>query len=676
MSEFHSIATAVEHRLRQLTEKAAKEGRDVYAAKITGDELNALYLTSFPEGTNPIFRVRTEHDCACCRNFIKNLGRVLVIEGEELKSVWGEMDHLPHPYNVVAAALNKAVIEAGVLNILRTKETSFGKDFTFEDMEGRSHRWNHFHGKTPVKCITKEAGTEIGRFNGDLQVYRRGLEEISIQVIDDVIGQIEQANLYRGDEFLPKLKQFRELKTGYDRAANKVTYTLRTLGKPGYRIRNEVIGTLLDDLVSGKNLEAAMRIWESKMAPANYKRPKAIVSQRMLDEAVAKLRELGLEDSLQRRHALMSDIQVNNVLWADPSKRTQMKASLLDSLAPTLVGRKKESPVKGISAEEFFRDIMPQATKLEIMFAGGLVNNLMTLTTAAYPDAPGLFKWNNHMAWSYNGDITDSIKERVKKAGGNITGQLRVSLSWDNKDDLDLYVSKKANGHGGYSKQIYFHNRRDFGAFLDVDANGIDGLREDPVENVAWVNAPEPGQYTVTVNQYSKRSTSNVGFTLEIESKGKIIQISHPSDLRGQIQVANIVVDAQGNVEVVPIAHKDLSCSGISREQWGISTEQYVQVSTVMNSPNFWDGQSNGNLHTFFIVEGCKNPDPVRGIFNEYLRNDLEEHRRFLEMLGNKSKVEFSDQQLSGLGFSSTRNDLVQLRVTRGTRVEEFNVQF
>ena len=53
------------------------------------DRLWNIYLSSFPEGKNPIFKVRTGHDCSCCRNFVRTIGDVVAIIGTELVSIWG-----------------------------------------------------------------------------------------------------------------------------------------------------------------------------------------------------------------------------------------------------------------------------------------------------------------------------------------------------------------------------------------------------------------------------------------------------------------------------------------------------------------------------------------------------------------------------------------------------------
>ena len=90
---------------------------------------------------------------------------------------------------------------------------------------------------------------------------------------------------------------------------------------------------------------------------------------------------------------------------------------------------------------------------------------------------------------------------------------------------------------------------------------------------------------------------------------------------------------------------------------------KFQEVSCIMWSPNYWEGEV-GNKHLFFMIEECKNPDPVRGFFNEYLRTDLaQNYKRVFEAIGSKAKVEYSDDQLSGLGFSTTQRNEVIVKV-------------
>ena len=42
----------------------------LYQTDVDKDTLWETYLSSFPEGTNLMFRERTEHDCNCCKQFI------------------------------------------------------------------------------------------------------------------------------------------------------------------------------------------------------------------------------------------------------------------------------------------------------------------------------------------------------------------------------------------------------------------------------------------------------------------------------------------------------------------------------------------------------------------------------------------------------------------------------
>ncbi len=663
MSNFVSFATAVVAQL------SVMQKGELFTAAVEKDEIWDAYLAAFPEGSNPIFRVRTEHDGSYDRNFIKNLGRVLAIKDGALVSVWAGFADLPYPYDVVASKLDALVRSAGIKHLFRSKESAYGSKPNWEQVEGDDPiLWNHFYGQVAPAHFTKTPEAVIGEANSHVQVFRRGLNEISGDAVQSVLDLIAQGSLYRGDEFRAGVASFQKMQKAYLKLSSidREVYIWSSFNKPGARIRNTSIGQLLQDLSEGKELEASVAAFEKMVAPENYKRTTALITPAMIKNATTTLAELGLTSAIERRHATLADVSINDVIWADGSAKAVMRDGLADLLLSSgQVKPAKSKKATDISITDFMSQVVPSMSSLELLLANSLTNNLMSITAPVHANAGKLFKWNNQFAWSYNGNITDSIKEKVKRAGGNTNAQLRVSLAWFNPDDLDIHCYGP-EGHISYA---------DKKGVLDLDMNAFGkSSATDPVENLQWAK-PRDGSYEVKVNQYNSRTKDRPGFVIEVENAGKVTQYSYAAAVKGTVDAIKFTV--KGGMITELTVGKGLIGQGIQQDVWGLKTEQFVKVNTLMFSPNFWEGNATGNKHWFFLLEGAVNDQPVRGIYNEYLRDELTPHRKVFEVLGAKTMCPVVDQQLSGLGFSSTRGDTVTASVVLTTGEQKtFNIHF
>lgn len=471
---------------------------------------------------------------------------------------------------------------------------------------------------------------------------------------------IDQNSLYRGEEHLASVKKFLQLKNKFDKAKDKDLFCWEMLSKTSpavARIKNTVIGTLLVDLSEGRELDAAVSSFEQKVAPTNYKRPTALITTAMIESAKKKIEELGLTTSLDRRFATLEDISVNNVLFADRSAKKRMNDVFDEMVSQVGVSTKTLDKIEEISIDDFITKVVPKAESIEVLFENRHSNNLVSLLAPSDLTAKHLFKWQNNFSWSYQGEVADSIKERVKQAGGKVDGDLRCSLSWFNYDDLDLHMFEPKGEH------IFFGSKlsRKTGGHLDVDMNAGCGHTRTPVENICYPSRTKmlEGEYELSVNQYSKRETSNVGFEVEIEFDGQILSFSYPKAVEGSVRVATINYSHKDGFSIV----KSMPSTQSVKTVWNIPTQTYHKVSVMLLSPNYWNDMPVGNKHYFFMLESCINDGKARGFYNEFLKEELTPHRKVFEIVGTKIKIQDNEHQLSGLGFSSTQRSSVVCRV-------------
>lgn len=639
-TDFSQFSKPVHARFKEMSKD------ELYVTSV-GDEIYDAYLAAFPAGTNPVFRERTVHDCQCCKQFIRRLGRLVNIKGGKVVTVWGGLK-LPEPYKTVADALHKLVSEAVVKTVFRTKERKFGEAHNYDPKT--NERYDHFYGEVADRHYAADPDTKRGEQDAIFQVANRGLTELKAADLETVLDLITSNGLYRGEEHKPAVQGFMALMTQFQAADRKDLFVWENLGHRHARFRNTVIGSLLIDLADGKDLDAAVKAFETKVAPMNYKRPTAVITQKMVEGAVQTLTDLGLHGAIARRYAKLSDVSVNDVLFVDNAARGKMKGGVEALLAGSV---KKNPPdlkhATKVSADFFVGDVLPGAKSVEVFVENRHQGNFVSLTGADGPER--LFRWGNNFAWSYDGDTTDSVKQRVKAAGGKIDCKLRVSLSWFNFDDLDLHARTPDGLH------VHFADKK---GILDVDMNAGGQQSRNAVENLAFTVLKD-GVYKIWVNQFCRRETVDVGFAIEIEIGGQLHQFSHGKALANKEDVQCFEIHIK-NGELVKI-ETPLTGGAISQEKWGVKTETLVPVTSIMYSPNHWGDNKVGAKHLIFALKDCKNPDKARGVYNEFLRPDLEKHRKVFEVLGAKTKCQPSDEQVSGVGFTAARGDSVTVVV-------------
>lgn len=657
--DFDIFSEEINSRLDELI----KSGNPIVELDYEGS-LFDIYLNNIPEEYNPVFRVNRFFDGSADRHFINRIGNLAMITPNyKLVYLWDfeSKTFFESSRKEMLKALKKCKIKNAFL-------TSFDMVGSGPNKDSKDPRitWTHYKYKTPseIRCSKHDIGDRLGKLNTQYNVFKRTMEECRLEDLESVIELGKDNSIYRASEFLGSLEKWHELKTKYNKKPSDEFLWFNVI-KEGIYIcyRNTVVGSLIEDLYNGVDLEKAVKSYESKVAPSNYKRPKALVTSKMVEDARAKLEEVGLLESIYRKAAKFTEIPTDKILFTSQESKSLSVFDDLKQDAELTVKKKLDlSKAKEIKFGDFIK-LLPKVSKIGLLPNSAVNSSKVVLTNSKNENIPTPFKWDNNFAWSYiESDTADSIVKRVKEAGGVVDGDVRFSLSWDNSDDLDLSFENN------YYQKIYFGDKRTLGGRLDVDAN-FSEIVESPVENIYWsdINHLKDGEYRVSVNNYMLRSERNQGFKLQMEVLGEITTYSYPdNDLRSVTTMLKIT--KKGNNIDVTYENPKLIKSNVSGNK-------FIDIKNVIKSPNAWDGETIGNEHIIFLADDVEVKFSVRGFYNEQLNSKLEEHRKVTEILGSKLKidpVEFeSTDTAKGYGISTTSNNVFYLRLTYNDNRQE-----
>lgn len=678
---FKQLADKVKDNFSQMI----KDGKPIFLVNFDKDKMWEAYLNGFSNED-----IRQSYNCNNCKSFFRRYAGIVGLN-EKLEYITmfdktsvvialdSEManDGMAQSIENVIKYIRSCKLETIPVFDFDPKETLGGVE---NNTSQSGINWSHFNIHIPEKYVAKgsdSGASQRGKFTSKVTTLNRCLKEIKQSDTELLIELIDQGSIYKGVEFRPQLSAFLTVQKEYNKNNENLNYAYLAslnLSESVTNIRNTSIGTLLVDIAEGTDLDIAVKKYEKVVAPTNYKRPTALVTGKMIDEAKKELEKLGLIESLNRKYATRTDVSANDLLHTYNST-SDVSSSVFDDLKnEELINPKVLKKVEEVSIEDFINKVLPSATRVQALFENRHQGNLVSLITAQDLNEKGLFKWDNGFSWSYTGGITDSLREKVANLGGRVDGVFRFSHSWNelerNQSLMDLHVfmpgnshSHSTNQHDGYGtgRRVGWNNRKDHQSGGNQDVDYVNEAPKDyiPVENITFpdINKMPEGKYICKIHNWSYRKSGGRG-KAEIEFGGNIYQYEYPATKNKEwITIAEVTLK---NGEFT-IEHKlDSGNKVTSKKVWGLDTYKLHDVTDIMLSPNYWGENKVGNKHYIFALANCISEEKPRPFFNEFLRQDLDKHRKVFEVLGSKVQILDDPNQLSGLGFSETlRNDII-----------------
>lgn len=692
----------------------------LFRSSMTGQDVWDLYIKSFKEENNKIFRDpnSSEHNCNLCKNFLRRYGNIVAIDDNfDLITIF-DVDtdgEYKEPCEALSTALKSKPVSEVFFETLTElnklpyekcsdKNTKFKlgidknvKRYTAEESAkygvvkpGEILTFNHFCLYLPkafVDTSGKSVESLMAEYRDANNVFERAMNDIPLDTLQLVHDLIQQGSLLNGQTHLYKVDQLITLKKQFDSISApqrgnwcwSASYRL-----PIAKFKNELIGKLCTELAEGEDLNKACQSWNKLADPINYMKTTAPITKRQIEEAKKFVEDNGYAESFDRRFATIDDIKVSEIKHINVGDGKIKSVSIFDGVKSTST-RHKRSEFDGVEEmhiDKFIQDILPSCSSVEAFLSNKMDGNMVTMTTSNVKDSKPIFKWDNNYSWTFDGNLAgkSQIKDAVREKGGVVDGALRFSIMWAEGDasdnsDLDAWAQEPDGTRIGFStpyrKDKGVNNRTLMSGQLDIDITQPNNFgNKNIVENIVWIDARKmkDGVTKMWVNQYANRGSK--GFRAEIECGDETYSYEYNKPVVGDVHVAEITLKNG----VFTVKHLLPETNG-SKVLYGLQTNEFHKVNLLCLSPNHWGDNNVGNKHYMFMLDGCVCPNKIRSFHNENLIPELAEHRKVLEVLGTTNMIESDGKQLSGVGFNATVRDEVILKL-HGSHKRVVRVKF
>ena len=249
------------------------------------DKLWDKYLQGFEN--DPVFRdpESSVHNCNTCHSFVKRYGNIVAIDSDfNLMTIWDV--EIEGEYNNVTKQLSKYIKSSKINNVffesyndldkllnyqkVNKNQSLFqlGIDFNRKLYTGEEvkkygvvnatdvYTFNHLYLNIPKEFInfSKESLESIfADYRTAKEVFKRGLDEISLDVLNLIVELSEQGSLLNMDSHIHKVKEQVKMKTLYSviQDGQKDNWCWVNSYKYQYsRFRNELVGVFAVELAT------------------------------------------------------------------------------------------------------------------------------------------------------------------------------------------------------------------------------------------------------------------------------------------------------------------------------------------------------------------------------------------------------------------------------------------
>lgn len=647
----NSVGYPVFEQLLKERFKVKSAGKKLFRINPISDDLWLAYLDNL-EGSE-----RQQFNCNCCKSFIRKYGDLAIIsEDGKIESILWSLENVPKYFRNAVQDLKIAVETGEVKEVFFSDEATLGSPF--------SGGYGHLNVKLSPSQVNvssfKQAHQLAAEKDQEFRMLKTAVANFDIETVEKGIALLKTGTIYRGEQFLDNLEWFK--KVVLNKQTNSLWKAVAEAPVGFARVKNNVVGTLLEDIVSGyTNQQIATRL-SNKLDPAQYMRSQSAPTIGNIEQAERLVKQYGLEDSLRRRYAKMSEIP--EYIWENKAhSKSEERTGLFASITPKVTKQQFDVddslPMATMTWDKFSRTVLPNVSSMSAKMDNH--NRLMSLVTEAVEGSENIMKWNNPFSWYYHGGADAEMRRRVESAGGRYeNNDIRVSLMWNTYTDLDLHCQISSIGGTSFG-HIYYGNKRSEGGYLDVDMNVSPTTRE-PVENIRFVNA-EVRRYEFYVNNYTNRDDHN-SYVAELEVNGKVYRISDTVGRFGDIPLFTFEYNGDGTISNL----KTGSSTVTSSKLWN-ANDEFINVKAIVKSPNVWGDNESDFGHTFFLLDDIKDESEGagRGFFNEMLRGDLHEIRKTLESYAAQTRIEgIEEADTFGLGFKDNSDWDLILKVVEG----------